>query len=77
MPTKTFGLMPQEFRMKFIVSMDFYYWVIDDVVITELPETNVAITETFNPLSAFATPAAHIGKDTFGFRVNFINEGFS
>jgi hypothetical protein len=66
----------EEFRMKFIVSMDFYYWVLDDVVITELPETNVRITDAFNPLSAFATPAEHIGKDTFGFSVNFINEGF-
>jgi len=66
----------EQFRMKFIVSMDFYYWVIDDVVISELPETNVAITGSFNPLSALATPADHIGKDTFGFSLNLVNEGF-
>lgn len=66
----------EQFRMKFIVSMDFYYWVIDDVVISELPETNVSMTGSFNPLSALATPADHIGKDTFGFSLNLINEGF-
>lgn len=65
----------EQFRMKFIVSMDFYYWVIDDVVISELPETNVSVTGSFNPLSALATPVDHIDKDTFGFSVNFINEG--
>jgi|GEM_PF-897726 len=64
-----------EVLIKFVWDGEYYFWMIDDVAITQVPETNVSITETFNPLSAFATPADHIATDSFGFRVNFINEG--
>ncbi|TVQ48402.1 MAG: T9SS C-terminal target domain-containing protein [Saprospirales bacterium] len=65
----------EEFRMKFVISMDFYYWVIDDVVITELPANNIAISQPFNPLFSFATPANHIAADDLGFSFTLRNRG--
>nr|MBS0038077.1 T9SS type A sorting domain-containing protein [Saprospiraceae bacterium] len=65
----------EEFRFKFVISMDFYYWVIDDVVLTELPATNLSATDVFNPVFSFATPEAHIYADTFAFGLNIRNRG--
>jgi|SRR6056297_2753302 len=65
----------EQFRMKFIVSMDFYYWVIDDVVISPLPSTNISIADAFHPSSAYATPEFDIEKDTFNFSAVLLNEG--
>lgn len=65
----------EEFRMKFVISMDFYYWVIDDVVITELPADNIAISQPFNPLFSFATPVNHVAGDDLGFSFTLRNRG--
>jgi len=52
-----------EVRIRFISEGEHYFWMIDDVLITKLQETNVSITDSLNPLSAFAYPAEHI-KET-------------
>lgn len=54
---------------------DYYFWLIDDVMLIESPDNNLAISDFIYPLSSFATPASQIGTDTFGFAAFISNHG--
>ncbi len=54
---------------------DYYFWLIDDVVLTEAPEYNVKVDTIFYPVSSFGTPVSQIASDTFGFSAHISNHG--
>lgn len=55
-----------------------YHWSVDDVELYDrdpTPPNDLAISEFFFPASSYATPAAHIADDVFGFSARLSNKG--
>jgi hypothetical protein len=52
-----------------------YGWFIDDLQIIEVPETNIRVNDSYNPLPSFATPINHAQGFLFEFGLTIGNLG--
>jgi len=52
-----------------------WYWAVDDVEILRLPDNDLAMDDAFYPPLSYATPAAHLPVDSFGFSCIIRNAG--
>jgi hypothetical protein len=70
-----YGAGEPSFRFCFRYDGDYYYWLIDDVKLSELPEHDLAITNVRYPLTSYAQPASQINGDTLKFGMSVSNLG--
>ncbi len=64
-----------DFKFCFRYDGDYYYWAIDDVKLSELPEHDLAITDVRYPLTSYAQPASQLNGDTLKFGMTVSNLG--
>lgn len=62
-------------RFCFRYSGDWYYWLVDDVIISDIPEVDLAIENIRYPLKSYAQPASQIATDTLRFNITVSNQG--
>ena len=66
-----------QIRFNFSGVSSHYFWMIDDIALVELPETNIQMQNAFNPVFSFGTPKEFIYADTFAFGFNLRNLGLA
>ncbi|MEM7102009.1 MAG: T9SS type A sorting domain-containing protein [Bacteroidota bacterium] len=62
-------------KVKFIFDGDFYYWLIDDVMIIELPSSNTTLEDGIVIAHNYATPLSQVIPVFFGASVSNIGSG--
>jgi hypothetical protein len=65
----------EDVRISFLYEGYYYYWLIDDVRVSALPDVDLSLEEVLYPLSSYAQPAALISGDTIDFSVKVNNHG--
>lgn len=64
-----------EVQVRFVWDGDYYFWIIDDVEVVELPEVNLAIENAFFPLTSVCIPARFAPEQEMEFEVQVSNVG--
>lgn len=64
-----------QFKVKFIFSGDYYFWIVDDVAIIEQPRNDIRVESIFYTPSSYGQPQVHIDSDEFFFQMNISNYG--
>ncbi len=64
-----------DFRFCFRYDGSYFYWLIDDVVLSEIPEYDLAISDVRYPLTSYAQPASQFNGDTLRFGMSLSNLG--
>ncbi|MEN0004572.1 MAG: T9SS type A sorting domain-containing protein [Bacteroidota bacterium] len=62
-------------RIRFNFTGSYYFWLIDDVRVAELPQFNLAIDSVFYTPATFAQPRSFLCRDTFVFQADIDNIG--
>lgn len=70
-----YAALEENVLIKFRYEGGYYYWAIDDVVVSELPEYDISIDEVLYPLHSYAQPASQVNSDTFDFSLKLTNHG--
>jgi hypothetical protein len=70
-----YAALQEDVRISFRYEGNYYYWLIDDVRVSEVPDYDLAIDEVLYPLSSYAQPASQIDGDTMDFSIRLSNKG--
>lgn len=65
----------ENFRFSFRYDGGYFYWMIDDVKLSDMPEHDLAITDVRYPLTSYAQPASQLNGDTLKFGMSVSNLG--
>lgn len=64
-----------EFQFKFVFDGDYYFWIVDDVSLIEVPEVNISAGQYQYTGKALIQPADVMNQNEFEFALEVINQG--
>ncbi|MCO6476320.1 MAG: T9SS type A sorting domain-containing protein, partial [Phaeodactylibacter sp.] len=72
-----FAARQEDVRLSFRYEGWYYYWLVDDIILSEKPAVDLAIEAPRYPLTSYAQPASLVGGDTMRFSLRLSNKGLS
>ena len=72
-----FAARQEDVRLSFRYEGSYYYWLIDDIILSEKPAVDLAIEAPRYPLTSYAQPASQVSGDTLRFSLELSNKGLS